>query len=72
MGFEGFPFIVGWELTLACNLQCSHCASSAGVARQNEMELDEALAICAQFPALLVKEVDFTGGNPCLARFCFH
>ena len=66
MSFESFPFIVGWELTLACNLRCRHCASPAGLPRDNELSLDECLAICEQFPALLVREVDFTGGEPLL------
>ena len=66
MGFEGFPHIIGWELTLACNLRCRHCGSSAGLARANELTLKESLAICDQFPALLVQEVDFTGGEPLL------
>lgn len=64
MVFEGFPFIVGWELTLACNLHCCHCGSSAGLPRNNELTLEESLAICDQFPELLVQEVDFTGGEP--------
>lgn len=66
MGFEGFPLIIGWELTLACNLRCRHCASSAGLPRKDELTLDESLALCDQFPALLVQEVDFTGGEPLL------
>lgn len=66
MGFEGFPFIVGWELTLACNLRCRHCGSSAGLPRAKELTLEESLAICGQFPALLVQEVNFTGGEPLL------
>jgi radical SAM protein with 4Fe4S-binding SPASM domain len=66
MGFEGFPFIVGWELTLACNLRCRHCGSSAGPPRAKELTLAESLAICDQFPALAVQEVDFTGGEPLL------
>src|SRR5689334_17492757 len=57
MGFEGFPLIVGWELTLACNLRCRHCASSAGLPRDNELTIEESLAICDQFPPLLVQEV---------------
>jgi radical SAM protein with 4Fe4S-binding SPASM domain len=68
MAFEGFPLVVGWELTLACNLRCSHCASSAGTPRPDELTLDEALALCDQFPALLVREVDFTGGEPLLRQ----
>jgi radical SAM protein with 4Fe4S-binding SPASM domain len=64
MTFEGFPLIVGWELTLACNLCCKHCGSSAGLPRQDELSLEEALNICDQLPDLLVFEVDFTGGEP--------
>lgn len=66
MGFEGFPYIIGWELTLACNLICAHCGSSAGKQRNKELTLDEALGLCDQFPPLLVQEVNFTGGEPLL------
>ena len=66
MGFEGFPLIVGWELTLACNLRCRHCGSDAGRARADELTLQEALNICDQLPPLLVQEVNFTGGEPLL------
>lgn len=64
MSFEGFPLIIGWELTLACNLRCRHCGSSAGLPRSSELTLEESLEICDQFPALLVQEVNFTGGEP--------
>ena len=66
MNFEGFPLIVGWELTLACNLRCEHCGSTAGLPRPHELTLEESLAICEQLPDLLVCEVDFTGGEPLL------
>jgi len=66
MAFEGFPLIVGWELTLACNLRCRHCASSAGLPRDGELTIEQCLALCDQFPDLLVQEVDFTGGEPLL------
>ena len=66
MSFEGFPHIVGWELTLICNLRCRHCASAAGLPRENELTLDEALALCDQFPALAVREVHFTNSEPLL------
>ena len=64
MEFEGFPLIVGWELTLACNLRCRHCGSTAGRPRASELTTAEALALCDDFPDLLVHEVDFTGGEP--------
>lgn len=66
--FDGFPFIVGWELTLACNLRCQHCGSFAGAARKDELTTAEALRICDELPELLVQEVDFTGGEPLLRR----
>lgn len=66
--FEGFPTVVGWELTLACNLRCRHCGSSAGEARPNELSLSESLAICDQLPELLTLEVVFTGGEPLMSR----
>jgi radical SAM protein with 4Fe4S-binding SPASM domain len=64
--FDGFPLMVGWELTLACNLRCEHCGSAAGLARHAELTSVEALAVCDQLPDLLVQEVDFTGGEPLL------
>lgn len=71
MRFEGFPNVIGLELTLACNLRCKHCASSAGDPRENELSLDELLSICDQMPDLLVQEVDITGGEPLLRKDWF-
>lgn len=68
LDFEGLPYIIGWELTLACNLRCAHCGSSAGEARGNELTYKEAIQICDQFPDLLVQEVDFTGGEPLMSE----
>ncbi len=67
MNIETFPFIVGWELTLQCNLRCRHCGSGAGKPRSHELTLEESLSLCDQFPSLLVQEVDFTGGEPLLS-----
>ena len=53
---------------MACNLRCRHCGSSAGSPRVGELTTDEALKICDQFPDLLVREVDFTGGEPLLRK----
>ncbi len=66
MSFEGFPFVIGWELTLACNLRCRHCGSSAGSSRNAELTLDACLELCRQFRDLLVQQVHFTGGEPLL------
>ena len=65
--FDGLPLVVSWELTLECNLYCSHCGSSAGTPRVGELTLEESISICNQFPDLLVQEVDFTGGEPTIS-----
>ena len=65
MTFDSFPLFVNWELTLACNLRCRHCGSSAGKKRPDELTTDEALAICDQLPALLVQEVDLLEESLC-------
>ena len=57
---------MGWELTLACNLKCLHCGSSASLQRKDELNLEESLSIVDQFPELFVQEVTFTGGEPLL------
>jgi radical SAM protein with 4Fe4S-binding SPASM domain len=66
--FDGLPLVIAWELTLACNLRCKHCGSAAGLPRASELTTEEALSLCDQFPALLVQEVDFTGGEPLVRR----
>ena len=68
MEFDGFPYMVGWELTLTCDLRCGHCGSTAGNPRDGELSTGEALSICDQFPELLVQEVDFTGGEPLVRK----
>lgn len=71
MEFEGLPCVIGLEITLACNLNCRHCASSAGRPRSNELTTNEMIAICDQFPDLLVREVDITGGEPLVRKDWF-
>ena len=62
-----FPFspkVVGWELTLRCNMNCIHCGSSAGSARPNELSDEEAFDLIDQLVALGTKVVTLSGGEP--------
>lgn len=52
-----------WELTLACNLSCSHCGSRAGAARQDEMSTAEALDVVDQLAEVGIEEVTLIGGE---------
>ncbi len=52
-----------WETTLACNLACRHCGSSAGRARQGELDTAEALDLVDQLADLGVQELTLSGGE---------
>lgn len=62
-----FPFkprVVGWELTLRCNMRCLHCGSSAGQPRPDELSVDEGFALIDQLLELGTEVVTLSGGEP--------
>lgn len=52
-----------WETTLACNLACRHCGSSAGKARAHELDTREALGLLDALAALGTRELTLSGGE---------
>ena len=52
-----------WEITLKCNLACSHCGSRAGQARSKELSTAEALDLVRQMAEVGIKEVTLIGGE---------
>ncbi len=54
------------ELTLQCNMRCTHCGSSAGNRRENELSKDQWMNVCRQLAELNCGQVIFTGGEPIL------
>jgi nif11-class peptide radical SAM maturase 3 len=52
-----------WEITLKCNLACSHCGSRAGQARTQELSTEEALDLVQQMAEVGIKEVTLIGGE---------
>jgi len=57
------PVNVVWELTLRCDLSCTHCSSRAGRPRPDELTTAEALDVVAQLADLGVLEVTLIGGE---------
>lgn len=57
---------VVWEFTLKCNLKCSHCGSSAGKARENELTTSECFRLCEELADLGCDNVSLMGGEPFL------
>lgn len=60
------PFNCVWELTLACNLNCGHCGSSAGTRREGELDTLQALSVVDQLAELDCELITLSGGEPTL------
>lgn len=54
---------VVWEITLKCNLGCSHCGSRAGQSRAKELSTTEALDLVKQMAEIGIEEVGLIGGE---------
>jgi len=57
------PVHVVWEITLACNLSCSHCGSRAGKRRPNELDTAAALDLVDALARLGTRELTIIGGE---------
>lgn len=57
-----------WEITLKCNLACSHCGSRAGDARADELTTEEALDLVHQMAEVGITEVSLIGGEAFLRK----
>ncbi|MFX0084357.1 MAG: radical SAM/SPASM domain-containing protein [Candidatus Hodarchaeota archaeon] len=57
-----------WEITLECNLKCSHCGSSAGKKLKNELKTHECIKVCEQLADLNCINVALMGGEPFLKK----
>jgi radical SAM protein with 4Fe4S-binding SPASM domain len=58
-----FPAYVVWELTLACDLACTHCGSRAGAKRADELTTAEALRVVGELAGMRAREVVLIGGE---------
>jgi radical SAM protein with 4Fe4S-binding SPASM domain len=58
------PFLIVWDFTHKCNLQCKHCYSNSGSIREEELTTKEALAVVDQVADAGVTALAFSGGEP--------
>jgi radical SAM protein with 4Fe4S-binding SPASM domain len=58
-----FPAYVVWELTLRCDLACTHCGSRAGKERARELTVEEAFRVVDDLAAQGAREVVLIGGE---------
>jgi len=62
------PDCAVWEITLRCNLSCSHCGSTAGKGRDDELTTREALDLCDQLAEIGTKMTSLMGGEPLVRK----
>jgi len=58
------PVNVTWEITLKCNLHCSHCLSDAGKPLEDELTAGDCRRLVDQLTALKIFQVNIGGGEP--------
>jgi radical SAM protein with 4Fe4S-binding SPASM domain len=65
--FKNFtPKSALYELTLRCNMRCSHCGSSAGNKRNNELTTKQWNSVTRQLVLLGCRKIALLGGEPFL------
>lgn len=58
------PFLVVWNFTNACNLNCKHCYQSADEPKPDELKTEEALEAVDEMADAGVAYIAFSGGEP--------
>ena len=62
------PVHVVWEITLACNLKCTHCGSRAGKVRPGELTTAECFEVIDSLKRLGTREITIIGGEAFLRK----
>ncbi len=60
----GAPFLVVWDFTHACNLNCKHCYQRADRPLSDELTTDEAKRLIKELADADVVALAFSGGEP--------
>jgi radical SAM protein with 4Fe4S-binding SPASM domain len=58
------PFLIVWDFTHKCNLNCKHCYSNSGAVNEEELTTKEAKAVVDQLADAGVTALAFSGGEP--------
>jgi radical SAM protein with 4Fe4S-binding SPASM domain len=66
------PLFVGWELTHACNLQCTHCYNAAGKAQPDELTREEGFNLLQHLADNGTVGMLIGGGEPLLRKEFFE
>jgi radical SAM protein with 4Fe4S-binding SPASM domain len=66
------PFLVVWNFTHKCNLNCKHCYSESGNISKKELSTEEAIKVVDQIANFGVTSLAFSGGEPLMRKDFFE
>ena len=66
------PFLVVWNFTYKCNLNCKHCYLEAGNISKMELSTEEAMKVVDQIADFGVTSLAFSGGEPLMRKDFFE
>ncbi|MGA3111358.1 MAG: radical SAM protein, partial [Candidatus Bathyarchaeia archaeon] len=66
------PFLIVWDFTHKCNLNCKHCYSNSGVIKEEELTTEQAKAVIDQLAGAGVTALAFSGGEPLTRKDFFE
>lgn len=66
------PFLVVWNFTNACNLNCKHCYQTASVPTPDELTTEEAFEAVDNMADEGVAHIAFSGGEPLVRKDFFE
>ena len=66
------PFLVVWDFTHMCNLQCKHCYQDAQRALPDELDTHEAKLLIRDLAEAGVVVIAFSGGEPLMRKDFFE
>ena len=66
------PFLIVWDFTHKCNLNCKHCYSNSGAVNEEELTTEQALAVVDQLADAGVTALAFSGGEPLTRKDFFE
>ena len=66
------PYLVVWNFTNACNLNCKHCYQDASTKTQNELTTKEAEKILKDLADNGLPVISFSGGEPLVRKDFYH
>lgn len=70
---SGAPFLVVWDITNSCNLNCKHCYANAGEkTKKDELTTEEAKKAIDKLDRASVPIIAFSGGEPLVRKDIFE